>query len=165
MKNKSTIILSVALVGSLAVNGYLLFTQNQNQVDFNNQLIAIEEKNNTLSSKIDSLSAENATLTNDLKIANATIETLPADNKEFPPVVDEPKETPKLKEPEKPKEPVKPVETPKEPVKPVETPKEPVKPVEDSGFGSNEYKEKPTEEQNIEAGKEDKANNTESNWN
>ena len=155
MKNKSTIILSVALVGSLAVNGYLLFTQNQNQVDFNNQLIAIEEKNNTLSSKIDSLSAENATLTNDLKIANATIETLPAENKELPPVVDEPKETPKLKEPEK----------PKEPVKPVETPKEPVKPVEDSGFGSNEYKEKPTEEQNIEAGKEDKANNTESNWN
>ena len=155
MKNKSTIILSVALVGSLAVNGYLLFTQNQNQVDFNNQLIAIEEKNNTLSSKIDSLSAENATLTNDLKIANATIETLPAENKELPPVVDEPKETPKLKEPEK----------PKEPVKPVETPKEPVKPVEDSGFGSNEYKEKPTEEQNIEAGKEDKDNNTEINWN
>ena len=163
MKNKSTIILSVALVGSLAVNGYLLFTQNQNQVDFNNQLIAIEEKNNTLSSKIDSLSAENATLTNDLKIANATIETLPAENKELPPVVDEPKETPKPKEPVKPKE--TPKETVKEPVKPVETPKEPVKPVEDSGFGSNEYKEKPTEEQNIEAGKEDKANNTESNWN
>ena len=49
MKQKLHIVLSIALVASLAVNGYLLYSQNQLQTSFNETLTALEVKTTELS--------------------------------------------------------------------------------------------------------------------
>ena len=79
MKNKVHIILATALIASLAVNGYLLYSQNQYQASFNEKLTALEEKNIQLTVTVDTLTAENATLTAQLETANKTIETMTAE--------------------------------------------------------------------------------------
>ena len=131
MKQKLHIILSIALVASLAVNGYLLYAQSQLQTSFDATLTALETKTTELSATVDTLTAENATLTAQIETANKTIEALTAENEalllaQAAAAIPEPEPTPEPEPiaPVKPK-PVAPKPEPPKPVAPTPEPEQP----------------------------------------